>query len=118
MSQGAIEDFAQELALITRRFLKAKAWDDTERIAMGGGFRDSRIGELAIARADLILKADGIKVDMVPIHNDPDEAALLGAPHLAPAWIFKGTTAFWRSISAAPISAPAWCCRISPRRAT
>ena len=88
--QSAIEDYAQELALVVRRFLKTKAWDGTERIAMGGGFRESRIGELAIARADLILKADGIKIDLVPIHNDPDEAALIGSLHLAPAWIFKG----------------------------
>jgi hypothetical protein len=88
--QSAIEDYAQELAIVVRRFLKAKAWADTERIAMGGGFRDSRIGELAIARANLILRADGIKVDMVPIRNDPDEAALIGSLHLAPAWIFKG----------------------------
>jgi hypothetical protein len=88
--QSAIEDYAQELALVVRRFLKAKAWADTERIAMGGGFRDSRIGELAIARANLILKADGIRTDMVPIHRDPDEAALIGSVHLAPAWIFKG----------------------------
>ena len=88
--QSAIEEYAQELSLVVRRFLKAKAWEGTERIAMGGGFRDSYIGELAIARANLILKAEGIKVEMVPIHNDPDEAALLGALHLAPAWIFKG----------------------------
>jgi hypothetical protein len=88
--QGAIEDYAQELALVTRRFLKAKAWSGTERIAMGGGFREGRIGELAIARANLILKADGIKVEMVPIHNDPDEAALIGSLFLAPSWIFKG----------------------------
>jgi hypothetical protein len=88
--QSAIEEYAQELALVTRRFLKAKAWANTERIAMGGGFRESRVGELAIARANLILKADGIKVDMVPIHHDPDEAALIGSLFLAPAWIFKG----------------------------
>ncbi|TMJ02005.1 MAG: ROK family protein [Alphaproteobacteria bacterium] len=88
--QSAIEEYAQELALVVRRFLKAKAWEGTERIAMGGGFRESHIGEQAIARADLILKADGIKVDLVPIHNDPDEAALIGSLHLAPAWIFKG----------------------------
>jgi hypothetical protein len=88
--QGAIEDYAEELALVTRRFLKSKAWAGTERIAMGGGFRESRIGELAIARASLILKAEGIKIDMVPIHNDPDEAALIGSLFLAPAWIFKG----------------------------
>src|SRR5262245_43274276 len=88
--QSAIEDYAQELALVVRRFLRAKAWEGTECIALGGGFRESYIGEVAIARADLILKAEGIKVGMVPIHNDPDEAALLGALHLAPSWIFKG----------------------------
>jgi hypothetical protein len=88
--QSAIEEYAQELALVTRRFLKAKAWAGTERIVMGGGFRESRIGELAIARANLILKADGIKVDMVLIHHDPDEAALIGSLFLAPAWIFAG----------------------------
>ena len=75
---------------MVRRFLKAKAWAGTERIVMGGGFRESRIGELAIARAGLILKADGIKIDLVNIRNDPDEAALIGSLHLAPAWIFKG----------------------------
>src|SRR5947209_11635613 len=88
--QSAMEDYAEELALVVRRFLKAKAWDNTERIAMGGGFRDSHIGELAIARANLILKADAIKVDMTLVHHDPDEAALIGSLFLAPAWIFKG----------------------------
>ena len=88
--QSAIEDYAQELAVVVRRFLKAKAWAGTEQIVMGGGFRESRIGELAIARADLILKADGIKLDMRLIHHDPDEAALIGSLFLAPAWIFKG----------------------------
>ena len=42
---GAIEEFAQELAYVTRRFLKTKAWADTERIVVGGGFRQSRVGE-------------------------------------------------------------------------
>ena len=88
--QSAIEEFAQELALVIRRFLKLKSWADTERIVVGGGFRESRIGELAIARADLILKADGIKANLVPIRHHPDEAALIGCVHLAPAWIFKG----------------------------
>src|SRR5882724_4407195 len=46
--QGAIEDFSQELALVIRRFLRLKAWSDTERIAVGGGFRGSRVGELVI----------------------------------------------------------------------
>ena len=105
---GAIEDFAQELALITRRFLKTKGWRDTERIVIGGGFRASRVGELAIGRAAVMLKADGIELDIAPIRNEPDEAGLLGAPQLAPAWMFQATTPCSASTSAAPISAPAW----------
>jgi hypothetical protein len=86
---GAIESFAQELALVTRRFLKLKGWKDVERLVIGGGFSGCRVGELAIGRASGILKAEKIKVDIAIIRNDPDEAGLLGSAHLAPAWIFK-----------------------------
>jgi predicted NBD/HSP70 family sugar kinase len=86
---GAIEEFSQELALVIRRFLKLKEWKETERLAIGGGFRASRVGELVIGRTSVILKVDEIAVDLAPIHNDPDEAGLVGAVHLAPAWMFK-----------------------------
>ena len=86
---SAIEEFAQELAYVTRRFLKTKAWAKTECIVVGGGFRASRLGEIAIARAEIILKSEGFKVDMVPIRFDPDDAGLIGALHLAPSWIFE-----------------------------
>lgn len=86
---SAIENFAQELAYVTRRFLKSKAWAKTERIVVGGGFRDSRLGELAIARTEIILIAEGFKIDMLPIRHHPDEAGLIGALHLAPSWIFE-----------------------------
>lgn len=79
----------RRLAYVTRRFLKTKAWAKTERIVVGGGFRDSRLGELAIARADIVLKAEGFRGDMLPIRFHPDEAALIGALHLAPSWIFE-----------------------------
>ena len=87
---GAIEEFAQELAYVTGRFLKTKAWTGTERIVVGGGFRQSRMGEIAIARADIILKAEDFDVDLVPIRFHPDDAGLLGTLHLAPSWIFEG----------------------------
>jgi hypothetical protein len=86
---GAIEEFAQELAYVTGRFLKTKAWADTECIVVGGGFRQSRVGELAIARTDILLKAEGLNVELVPIRFHPDEAGLLGCLHLAPSWIFE-----------------------------
>lgn len=87
--QGAIEDFAQELALVTRRFLKLKSWRDTERIVVGGGLRDSRVGELIIGRAAVILKADKVPVDLLPIRNEPNDAGLIGAAHLGPRWMFE-----------------------------
>src|SRR5215470_16087996 len=87
---SAIEDFAQELAYVARRFLKTKAWDKTERVVVGGGFRDSRLGELAIARTEIILKAEDFKIEMLPICFHPDNAGLIGALHLAPSWIFEG----------------------------
>ncbi len=55
--QGVIEEFAQELASVTRRFLRAKGWKDTERIVVGGGMRERQIGELAIGRAGVLLKS-------------------------------------------------------------
>ncbi len=87
---SAIEEFAQELAYVTRRFLKTKAWEKTERIVVGGGLRDSRLGELAIARTEIILKSEKFKVDLQPIRHHPDEAGLIGTLHLAPSWIFEG----------------------------
>ncbi|MBU6455953.1 MAG: ROK family protein [Bradyrhizobium sp.] len=87
---GAIEEFARELAYVTGRFLKSKAWADTGRIVVGGGFRQSRVGEIAIARTDIMLKAEGFRIDLVPIRFHPDEAGLIGCLHLAPSWIFEG----------------------------
>jgi predicted NBD/HSP70 family sugar kinase len=87
---GVVEEFAQELATVIRRFLRAKGWQDTERIAVGGGFKESRIGMLSIGRAMIILKAEGIVVDLAPIKHHPDEAGLIGAAHLMPAWMLSG----------------------------
>ncbi|MBV9571855.1 MAG: ROK family protein [Alphaproteobacteria bacterium] len=87
---AVIEDFAQELAFILRNFLKEKTWKETERIVIGGGLREHRVGELAIGRAAILLKADSVAVDLVPIRNDPDDAGLIGSVQLTPSWIFGG----------------------------
>jgi hypothetical protein len=85
-----VEEFSQEFAFVVRRLLKEKSWADVERIAVGGGMRGHRIGELAIGRLSALLKADKIDVEIVPIGSDPDDAGLFGAVQLAPEWIFKG----------------------------
>lgn len=87
---GAVEDFAQQLTSVTKRFLRLKPWRNTECIVIGGGFRGSRIGELAISRTALLLKAEKIQVDIEMIRNEPDDAGLLGAAHLLPSWMLKG----------------------------
>jgi len=81
---GAIEEFSRELSTVVGRLLKMNAWRGTERIVVGGGLRASRVGELAIGRAAVLLKTAGHEVGLVPIHEHPDEAGLLGAVHLAP----------------------------------
>jgi hypothetical protein len=87
---GAIEEFAQELFTVIRRFLRLKAWRGTQRIAIGGGLRASRIGEIAIGRATALLKGSDYPVELKPIDHDPDEAGLVGSLHIAPSWIFAG----------------------------
>ena len=88
--QGAIEDFAGELAAVLRAFLKLRSWRQTESVVVGGGLRNSRVGELAIGRAAVLLKTDGIDIDLAPIRHHPDEAGLIGAVHLVPSWIMSG----------------------------
>lgn len=87
---GAIEEFAQEFAQVIRRFLKLKDWSDTDAIVVGGGLRQSRIGELAIGRTAVLLKADGHDIELKPIKHDADHAGLLGSIQLVPAWMLAG----------------------------
>lgn len=87
---GAIEKFAGRLAGVVRRYLRQKKWRKVKRIVVGGGIRQSRVGELIIGRASVMLKAERIKVDLLPIRADPDHAGLIGCAHLAPSWLYKG----------------------------
>jgi hypothetical protein len=99
MMLGAIEDFSQDFAAVIRRFLRQKSWHGVRRIAVGGGMRGRRVGQLIIERTAQILAADGSVVDLVPIAGDPDDAGLTGALGLLPEWIFRG----YRAILAADI---------------
>jgi len=85
-----VEEFAGELATVIRRFLRLETWKGTQRIVIGGGMIGSRIGELAMGRTGIMLAADGFNVELAAIENDPDEAGLIGAVHLAPSWVMAG----------------------------
>ncbi len=85
-----VEEFAQELATVVRRFLQLEGWMGTERIVVGGGLSASHIGELAMGRAAVLLKGEGVPIDLQAIGNHPDEAGLIGAVQLAPSWVLAG----------------------------
>jgi predicted NBD/HSP70 family sugar kinase len=87
---AAIEEFSQEFAAVIRRFLRLKCWKDAERIVVGGGLRQSRIGELAIGRTAVLLKGDGHEIELKPISHEPDHAGLIGTVQLVPSWILAG----------------------------
>ena len=87
---SAVEEFAQDFASVVRRFLRLKAWENVERIAIGGGLRQSRIGELAIGRAAVALKTSGCEVELRPIRYPSDHAGLIGSVHLMPSWVLAG----------------------------
>ncbi len=90
---SAVEEFAQELSAVCQRLLQLEAWQTTETIVVGGGFRGSRIGELAIGRAGALLKAQGFNVTLRPIRHDPDVAGLLGSLWLFPRCMIAGRDA-------------------------
>jgi len=88
--ETVIEDFAQQLAHVIQRFMALKSWRGTTCIVVGGGLRGSRVGELTIARAAVLLKANDCDVDLKPIRYHPDEAGLIGCVFLAPSWVLRG----------------------------
>ncbi len=95
---SAVEEFAQSLAEVIRRYLKQESWRKVARIVVGGGMSSGRVGELAIGRAAILLrgrhgKKQGFKVDLVPLTLDPDEAGLIGSAYLVPRGILQGYNA-------------------------
>lgn len=87
---SAVEEFAQTLTTVIRRFLRAANWRNTEAIVVGGGMRGSRVGELAVGRTQVLLQAAGIDVKLELIQHHPDEAGLIGSAHLMPSWMLEG----------------------------
>lgn len=88
--QSAIEEFSQQLAGVIRRYMRLKSWRETQAVVVGGGFSKGRVGELVVGRTAVILKSEGTAIDLQPIMNDPNEAGLIGAVHLLPAWMLAG----------------------------
>ncbi|MET0543683.1 MAG: ROK family protein [Variovorax sp.] len=87
--QGAIEEFAVELAHVIRRHLRQKTWAEVRRIVIGGGFPESDVGERAILLAASMLHIEDVKVQLARLRHEPDHGGLLGWLHLAPPDMLK-----------------------------
>ena len=82
--EGAIEEFAGELAGVIKRFMRQKAWRGVERIVIGGGFPESDVGERAILQAAVMLDADNVHIGLARLRHEVDDGGLMGWVHLAP----------------------------------
>jgi predicted NBD/HSP70 family sugar kinase len=87
---SVVETFAQNMAKVVKALFKLRDWDGVERIAIGGGFRDSRVGELVIGRAAILVREISESLELVPIRHDPDHAGVIGAAWLFPEKLPKG----------------------------
>ena len=87
---SAVEAFSQRLSDVIRRFLEEDEWKGVEKIALGGGMRDSRVGELIAGRTTAMLKTDGIPVELVPVIYDSDHAGLVGGAYVVPLDMLTG----------------------------
>lgn len=81
---GAVEEFAEELATVIKRFSRQKAWKGVERIVIGGGFPESDVGERAILQAAVMLDADEVPIGLARLRHEVDDGGLIGWVHLAP----------------------------------
>jgi len=91
---AASEDYAWQLARVVRRFLAHPSWKGVRRIVVGGGFRQSLVGELAIDRTAELLYQRGSRVHLMTLRHHPDEGGLIGWVHLAPPEVLSGYDGF------------------------
>ncbi|MES2889106.1 MAG: ROK family protein, partial [Pseudomonadota bacterium] len=80
----AIHEFSARLAYAVGRFMRHDQWTDVERIVVGGGFKESAIGRLAIRRTQQRLAEDGLQVELRRLHHEADDGGLVGWAQLHP----------------------------------
>ncbi len=85
----ALQEFAQRLAHVCEVFLQERVWAGVQRIIVGGGFKQSEIGEQVIALTQRLLHERGIEVELRPLHHEADDGGLIGWVHLAPPAMLK-----------------------------
>jgi hypothetical protein len=74
----AIAEFSASLAHVIHQFMLHPSWLGVERIAVGGGFKQSAIGRIAIRRTAEQLLRDGACATLQLLRHESDDAGLAG----------------------------------------
>lgn len=80
----AINEFSERLAYVIGRLARHPSWQGVQRIVVGGGFKESAIGRIAIRQTAARLQADGLALELRPIHHGADDGGLVGGIQLLP----------------------------------
>ena len=80
----AIGEFAGRLQYVIEQFLQQQAWRGVSHIAIGGGFKESLVGRIAIRQTAQRLAEAGVNVVLQPIAHAADDAGLIGWAELMP----------------------------------
>lgn len=70
--------FASQLAEVITGFSKHPSWQAVERVAVGGGIKDSRLGTRIVSHAQAFLDDGNTALKLAPLHHSSDDGALLG----------------------------------------
>jgi hypothetical protein len=90
----AVADFATSLADVIDRFRAQTSWRDVQRIALGGGFKESAVGRLAIRQASHLLAQRGRPIGLRTVHFEADDAGLVGWANMLPHGVAESGDAF------------------------
>ncbi|WP_156414292.1 ROK family protein [Bordetella sp. N] len=86
---SAMEDHAAQLARVVRRFTRHASWQGVQRVAIGGGFKQSLAGRRTIRRADQLLREAKVEIRLRAMHHHSDEGGLVGWAHVAPSAVWR-----------------------------
>jgi hypothetical protein len=89
--QSALNEFSGRLAKVIEKYIqRVPEWRGVKLVLIGGGLSGSKIGRIAIGRAQAILAKGNRGIVLRQIASHPDDAALIGGVHLLPSWFLKG----------------------------
>ena len=80
----AVDEFSARLAYVIGRFMRHPRWAGVERIVIGGGFKESPVGRLAIRRTQQRLADEGLGVELRALRHQADDGGLAGWCQLHP----------------------------------